>query len=158
MPSTDVALAVYSGLGYRPWKRDIQSTTGAAGLVEKYEWGYLLIGASSTLRLGSRDRLGADLQLRKAVNARLDVNFKNMFFDLVSLPLDDGTGLRLALNWRHQINEEFEFTLGPFVDLWEFDRSADIDLRRGNLILGSLHEPASQTRVIGIHFFVTKRF
>jgi len=158
MPSTDVALAVYSGLGYRSWRRDIQSTTDAAGLDEKYEWGYLLVGASSTLRLGSRDRLGADLQLRKAFNAMLGVNFKNMFYDPVSLPLDDGIGLRLALNWSHEINEGFAFTTGPFIDWWEFDRSADVELRQDNLILGSIYEPASQTRVIGIHFYLSKRF
>jgi len=153
-----VTLAVYGGLGFRYWARDIQSTASASGLDEKYDWGYFLIGISPAIGLGPRDRLGADLQLRKAFDANLDVRFKNVNYDPVSLDLDDGIGLRLALNWSHQINEDFEFTLGPFVDLWEFDRSADVDLRRDNLIVGSLYEPASLTKVYGIRFFLTKRF
>ena len=156
--SNAVTLAVYGGLGFRYWARDIQSTAGASGLYEEYEWGYTLIGISPAMRLGSNDRLGADLQLRKAFNANLDVRFKNVNFDPVSLPLDEGIGLRLALNWNHEINQDFEFTVGPFLDLWEFDRSADVDLRQGNLIVGSLYEPASLTQLFGIRFILTRRF
>ena len=156
--SNAATLAVYSGLGFRYWARDIQSTSSASGLYEEYEWGYMLIGISPAMRIGSRDRLGADLQLRKTFNANLDVRFKNVNYDPVSLPLDEGIGLRLALNWNHEINQDFEFTVGPFLDLWEFDRSADVDLRQGSLVVGSLYEPASLTKVSGIRFFLTKRF
>ena len=156
--SNAVTLAVYGGLGFRYWARDIQSTPGASGLYEEYEWGYMLIGISPAMRIGPSDRLGADLQLRKAFDANLDVRFKNANYDPVSLHLDDGIGLRLALNWNHEINEGFEFTLGPYLDLWEFEKSADVDLRQGNLTVGSVHEPASQTKVVGIRFLLTKGF
>jgi hypothetical protein len=156
--SNAATLAVYGGLGFRNWARDIQSTASASGLYEVYEWGYMLIGISPAMRIGPSDRLGADLQLRKAFNANLDVRFKNVNYDPVSLPLDDGVGLRLALNWNHEINEGFEFTLGPYLDLWEFERSADVDLRQGNMIVGSVHEPASLTKVVGIRFLLTKGF
>jgi len=156
--SNAVSLAVYGGLGFRYWERDIQSTAGASGLYEEYEWGYMLIGISPAMRIGPSDRLGADLQLRKAFDANLDVHFKNVTYDPVSLPLDDGTGLRLALNWNHELNDGFEFTLGPYLDLWEFEKSADVDLRQGNLIVGSVYEPASQTEVVGIRFSLTKTF
>lgn len=153
-----VTLAVYGGLGFRYWERDIQSTPDASGLYEEYEWGYMLIGISPAMRIGPSDRVGVDLQLRKAFDANLDVRFKNVNYDPVSLHLDDGIGLRLALNWNHDLNESFEFTLGPYVDLWEFERSADVDLRQGNLTVGSVYEPASQTKVVGIRFFLTKGF
>jgi hypothetical protein len=156
--SNAATLAVYGGLGFRYWARDIQSTADASGLYEEYEWGYMLIGISPAMRIGPTDRLGADLQLRKAFDAKLDVDFKNINYDPVSLPLDDGIGLRLALNWSHEINKGFGFTLGPFLDLWEFDRSADVDLRQGDSIVGSLYEPASLTQVIGIRFYLTKSF
>jgi hypothetical protein len=156
--SNAATLAVYGGLGFRHWARDIQSTADASGLYEEYEWGYMLIGISPAMRIGPTDRLGADLQLRKAFDAKLDVDFKNINYDPVSLPLDDGIGLRLALNWSHEINKGFGFTLGPFLDLWEFDRSADVDLRQGDSIVGSLYEPASLTQVIGIRFYLTKSF
>ena len=156
--SNAVTLAVYGGLGFRYWERDIQSTAGASGLYEEYKWGYMLIGISPAMRIGPSDRIGADLQLRKAFDANLDVHFKNVNYDPVSLPLDDGIGFRLALNWNHELNEDFEFTVGPYLDLWEFERSADVDLRQGNLIVGSVHEPASLTKVVGIRFFLTKDF
>ena len=156
--SKAVTLAIYGGLGFRYWARDIQSTAGASGLYEEYEWGYMLIGISPAMRIGPSDRLGADLQLRKAFDANLDVRFKNINYDPVSLPLDDGIGFRLALNWNHELNEGFEFTLGTYLDIWEFERSADVGLRQGSLILGSVYEPASLTKVIGIRFFLTKGF
>jgi hypothetical protein len=156
--SNTVTLAVYGGLGFRYWERDIRSTADASGLYEEYEWGYMLIGISPAMRIGPSDRIGADLQLRKAFDANLDVRFKNVNYDPVSLPLDDGIGFRLALNWNHELNEGFEFTLGPYLDFWEFDRSADVDLKQGNMTVGSVHEPASQTKIVGIRFLLTKGF
>lgn len=153
-----VILAMYGGLGFRSWGRDIRSTASASGLDEKYQWGYFLIGVSPATDLGPRDRLGVDLQFRKAFDASLDVRFKNIDYDPASLELDNGIGVRLALNWTHRFNQDFEFTLGPFVDLWEFDRSADADLRRDGSVIGSLYEPASETRVYGIRFLLTRRF
>jgi hypothetical protein len=156
--SNTVTLAVYGGLGFRYWERDIQSTAGASGLYEEYEWGYMLIGISPTRRIGPSDRIGADLQLRKAFDANLDVRFKNVNYEPVSLPLDDGISFRLALNWNHKLNDGFEFTVGPYLDLWKFERSADVDLRQGNMTVGSVHEPASLMKAVGILFFLTKGF
>jgi hypothetical protein len=151
-------LALYGGLGYRSWARDIQSIADVFGLDEEYDWGYYLVGISATADLGPRDRLGAELQFRKAFNGNLDVRFKGDIYDSAGLDLDDGDGFRLALNWGHQINENYEFTLGPYIDVWKFDRSEDVDLSRDGVTLGSLHEPASRTRAYGIRFFLTRRF
>lgn len=153
-----VSVAMYGGLGLRHWGRDIRSIASASGLDEKYRWGYVLIGISPATNLGPRDRLAADLQLRQAFDASLDVDFKNINYDPARLQLDNGIGLRFALNWTRRINEELEFILGPFVDLWEFDRSDDADLRQDNIIIGSLYEPASETTVYGIRFLLTSRF
>jgi hypothetical protein len=156
--SDAVGLAVYGGLGFRSWSRDIRSTAGASGLDESYEWSYLILGVAPAMRLGPRDRLGAGLQLRQAFDADLDVRFKNIDYDPARIALDDGIGLRLTLDWIHRIDENYEFTLGPFVDLWEFDRSDNVELKRDDMVVGSLHEPASQTRIYGIRFFLTRRF
>jgi hypothetical protein len=147
----------FVGLGLRIWDRDIRSLDDIAGLDETYEWPYLSLGIQPTFDVGPRSSLSLLLQANKAFDASLEVTFKEQRYDPVSLALDEGLGLRLVGTWTLELDQSAAVGFGPYLDLWWFDRSEPQPLTRNGILVGSVHEPQSLTRNLGLQLFIRKR-
>ncbi|MEN8166122.1 MAG: hypothetical protein ABFR65_01430 [Pseudomonadota bacterium] len=146
-----------AGGGYREWRRDILSTATASGLDETYRWGYGLLGLRGEQAFNRETRVIADLHFTRTLNPKVNVDFAGRFDD-VSLALVEETGFRarLAIDW--QLATAMTLWLAPWYEYWELGRSADAELLRNGVSIGTVFEPRSETRNAGITVGVIWRF
>ena len=81
--------AIYAGLGYYYWERNILPTGVVGGLFETYEWSYALLGGKFSLLKSSDNGLLLDVRLRRMLNATMDIDFLG-YQNLDNLELDLG--------------------------------------------------------------------
>ncbi len=138
-----------AGGGYREWRRDILPTAAASGLDETYRWGYGLLGLRGELTFNRETRVSADLHLTRTLNPKINVDFAGRFDD-VSLALGEETGFKasLAIDW--QLGTAVTLWLAPWYEYWKLGRSADAELFRNGVSIGTVFEPRSETRNAGI--------
>lgn len=141
---TGTAYALYAGLGYRVWDRDIgaaRTATGrpVSGLRERIEWGWLFGGARLNRAAGAA-RYGLDVRLLRLVRPRLSV------YDDTTLEPGERFGGRLSAHWEYALGERTALRLEPFAERWSLGRSADEPLAGG----GRVFEPRSETRNSGV--------
>jgi hypothetical protein len=141
--------AFYAGVGHRSWERDIRSTETASGLSELYRWEYAAVGAQLVSREINRATWGVDLRWQRAVDPRLDVDFRGVF-DSLQLALGQRDGVRFSVPWTKLLSERMQFVIEPFYDRWVLGRSANENLTSHGSVVGSVFEPNSVTNNRGV--------
>ncbi len=144
--------ALYAGLGYYYWERNILPIPSVAGLLETYEWSYAIIGGKISL-LKSRDNgLLIDVRLRRMLNATMEVDFLGFNnWDNLELDLGEEWSLRIGVPYMQPIDKNASFSIEPYLTTWFIGRSADKEITSGGTPVGiSAHEPRSETINLGI--------
>lgn len=150
-------VGLIAGGGYREWRRDILPTATASGLDETYSWGYGLLGLRGEQALNKDTRIVAGVQLTRTINPNIDVDFSGSFDDIsLSLGVKNGFRASLALHW--QLDTATTLWLAPWYEYWKLGRSADADLFRNGVAVGTVFEPRSETRNSGVTIGVIWRF
>jgi len=137
------------GAGYRHWCRDIHSTTTAIGLDESYRWGYGMLGLRGLQVVNSATQLVADIQVTRTIDPMVKVDFSD-HFDEASLSLREDTGLRASLTLHWQFGPSTTLRLTPWYEYWAFGGSDEMNLYRNGMVVGTVHEPRSETHNAGI--------
>lgn len=150
------SLALYAGLGYRHWQRDIRSTATAFGLDETYRWWYGSLGVRATHALGARRQLRADLQLTRTLDPDIDIDFA-AGYDSKNLALGEANGLRASLAFEQRLREGLSLFVSPWFEYWKLGRSDTELLYRNGLPVGTVFEPRSTTRNLGVNVGVRWR-
>ena len=146
--------AIYAGLGYYYWERNILPVGSVNGLFEIYEWSYALLGGKFSLLKSSKNGLLLDIRLRRMLNATMEVDFLG-YLDLDNLELDIGEewSFRVGLPYIFSISQQARFRIEPYLTTWFIGRSPDEQVTSGGIPLPILaHEPRSETTNVGISF------
>lgn len=156
------AYRLYAGIDYRRWERDIRSTSTAGGIFvvgpfEIYEWWSVHLGATAVVSAAPHREWSVDLRLTRTLNPRIHVDFHGQY-DETHLDLGERFGMRLALPWRRDLKKNGILTIEPYVESWEFGRSATQALTQGGIPVGTVFEPRSETRNLGILLALTRPF
>jgi hypothetical protein len=143
----------FVGLGYHRWNRDIATTPEAAGILEKYSWGYVGPGIRTEYQASPQFDIGFNAQLMLMLGGRIDAEFVS--------PTTGQTftgGGTLGNNLQYEIEVPMTYHLSPDpnsnnidLKLTPYYRSQDIG--RGlpfGFAGGSSLEPASNTSVYGV--------
>jgi hypothetical protein len=156
---SDTVSLEYSGtLGLRFWQRDIHSLPTVSGLNESYRWPYFGLGIKPAVQLSPSQSLSLSLFAGYTYASSLEVEFKDNVYDPAELSLDNGFLLRIEAAWAHAFDETFSVELGPYLELWRFDRSNTATLKRDGSPVGTLFEPANTTRSAGARLCIIKSF
>lgn len=142
---------LYGGVGYRHWERNIRSIPGVTGLLEDYDWWYALAGVGGSYQTGQRSQWAIDLQLTRPLNARLKVDLTSDF-DKKELDLRERTGARLSLDWTYALTKLRSIRSTVYAEWWDLDRSDTEPLFRNRVYAGTIAEPESETRSVGVSF------
>jgi hypothetical protein len=146
--------AIYAGLGYYYWERNILPTGNVSGLFETYEWSYALLGGKFSLLKSSNNGLLLDVRLRRMLDATMEVDFLG-YQNLDNLELDIGEewSLRVALPYIMTIDQHARFSIEPYLTTWFIGRSPDEQITSGGVPIGiTAYEPRSETTNVGISF------
>jgi hypothetical protein len=149
--------AVYAGLGYHRWQRDIRPTENINGLFEIYDWGYGMLGMKGFIYKSGNWEGGIDLRLIHTIFPKVVVNFKGNYDD-AHLNLGERFGARLSLPWGYRFNQDTAFTFEPYMEGWNLGRSPTKPLTRNGALAGSVFEPRSETRNYGLTVGVARNF
>lgn len=153
----DRRLSLYAGPGYRHWQRDIRSTPTAFGLDETYRWWYASVGLRAESKVTEGLSFQADLQLRRTFNPSVDVHFK-IGYDDVTLDLGEANGARAAFTLESRVDRNVRVFVTPWFEYWKLGRSTEIVLTQNGVPVGSVFEPRSRTRNLGINAGVRWQF
>jgi hypothetical protein len=139
----------YGGLGYRDWKRNIQSIPTESGSRETYTWWYGLLGGRGFYAAGCCTTWLAELQFMRPLDPEMEINFKE---DLDDTRLDLGSewGLRLSFAWQYKLPTGWRMEVVTFYTAWDIGRSNTRPLKQNGVVVGSVFEPRSETRNYGI--------
>ncbi|VAW86058.1 hypothetical protein MNBD_GAMMA16-1674 [hydrothermal vent metagenome] len=154
-----ISSTLYGGLGYRHWRRDIQSTPTASGLLEFYQWPYWILGTTAGYHLGPKTSVQFDIQITRPIDPSMVVHFKNINLDSSELELGANLGGRIALTWNQKITQQLSISLEPYHQRWDLERSAAEPLKfNGIMVGGSVAQPRSETRNSGLNFTIIYNF
>jgi hypothetical protein len=154
--------AVYAGLGYRGWNRDISpSRTGSGlyvlGATEYYETGYGMLGAKAATGPENSQWM-LDLRVLHTIEPKVHVA-AGSFGDALTLSLGARTSGAIALGWRTRRATGTVLGAEAFVEQWKFGRSAPAIQTRGGAPTGFVvYEPESETRSYGLRAVLTGAF
>jgi hypothetical protein len=152
-------LAGYAGMGYRDWRRDIQSTT-LFGEIEEYRWWYASLGLRGQHSIDPQNRVGLDIRWLRPLSPQLDVQFKGPYDD-IELEPRAANGMRLSLEVEHDLASGLSVWLSTWFEYWKLDASPAVTLRQnGTAVVPAqfASEPQSQTRNAGITVGLVSRF
>ena len=147
--------AVYAGLGYHYWERNILPTSTVAGLLETYEWSYALLGAKFSFLKSAQNGLLLDLRVRRMLDATMEVDFLGfMNWDNVTLNLGEDWSYRVGLPYILSLNQNASLTIEPYLSTWFINRSNSQEITSDGVPLSPVrlvvHEPRSETTNVGI--------
>lgn len=154
--------AIYAGLGYNRWVRDIQSTRTSnglfvQGLLETYSWWTAAAGGRMSLHRSGPVEWEVDARLFHAVDAEVDVDSHGLF-DRVTLEPKERPGFRIAFPWHYARSDGLSFVVEPWMEYFEFGESDRKTLRVGGAPVGTAVEPRSETRNLGLSAGFVARF
>lgn len=141
--------ALLAGLGYRYWQRDINSTRTALGVVETYTWWYAQLGWRGIYQASTRGTWLAGVKLVQPIRAEIDIDFINALDD-TTLPLGEETGLQLDLTYQLRLAKNWRLDVAAFYSAWDIGRSREATLRQNGAAVGTVFEPESETRSVGM--------
>ena len=157
MPTQFPRYALYGGVGYHQWQRDIKSTPSVIGLFETYKWWYGFIGAKGELFKQEHSDWLLDIRVTQPIRPKIVIDFQGAYAVSPELNLGERPGIRVALPWRFHQKEGTTLTIEPYFEQWNLGRSADSSFRSGSLTL-TVHEPESETKNTGIRFLWRRVF
>ena len=149
--------ALYGGVGYHQWQRDIKSTPSVGGLFETYKWWYGFIGAKAELFKQERSDWLLDIRVTQPIRPKIVIDFQGAYAVSPELNLGERPGIRVALPWRFNQKEGTTLIIEPYFEQWNLGRSADSSFRSGSLTL-TVHEPESETKNTGIRVLWRRAF
>jgi hypothetical protein len=159
---TNPEITLYGGFGYTDWTRDIQPTTTAggqpvAGLLENYYWWSGFVGSRLEMAAQPGVRFGAEVRLMRIIAPELEINFGGLYDD-ASLDLGEDWGMRLVLPARFRVTATSWLIVEPWIEQWEFGRSATATLTRNGTPAGTVFEPASETGNFGVSLLLSREW
>ena len=157
-----IPLALYGGIGYRYWERDIRPTRTAAGqavdgLSEIYRWRYVFLGGRTVLYDFGASRWQLDLRVFRPYRPTIEVDQQGRN-DTVILDLGEHTGWRVSFPWEYRTGERTRLVLEPYAEGWDLGRSPTETLTRNGVPVGTVYELRSVTRNVGLNIGVQRFF
>lgn len=157
---------LYGGIGYRYWRRDIQSIGNVSGILEHYKWFYGMLGLKSRLLKDYNSELSFDVRITHMLKANMDIDFKGFsatgFASLDDKTVDLGkkTNFRISIPWRIKIENSYTWLIEPYFEQWDIGKSNVVNLTEsGTLVvlpecggICGVLEPRSETRNFGVNF------
>jgi len=159
----------YLHLGRRVWNRDIQSTSGAQGIFERYRWSEAGVGVRHIWPQsfwGRRWRHEIAATLFAVVDGEIFVELSELetggaTWDDKTLDLGDAGGLRVRYAATRALGSGFTLRIAPYIAAWEFGRSnsetvtadgqpADCRPNESGFQGCSVVEPRSESQRIGV--------
>lgn len=160
--------ALYAGLGYHYWERNILPTGTVAGLLETYEWSYALLGMKLSFLKSSQNGLLLDFRIRRMLDATMDIDFLGFTdingnqWDNTTLNLGEDWSYRLGLPYIMSLSQNASLTLEPYISTWFIQRSNTRELTNSGAPLQVerlvIHEPQSETTNVGISIRYLRQF
>ncbi len=150
---------LYLGVAQHYWKRDIQPTHTAngapvLGLLERYQWRQLNIGANTMLLSTERSRWLLDVRLMRVVNPQVTVFYSGLYDD-ARLALGAHWGTRVSLPWSYSLGQSTTLRVEPYVESYKLGRSATVTLTNQGVPVGNVFEPNSVSNnfglLVGVH-------
>jgi len=156
---------LFGGLGYHYWYRDILNSTAVdgspvAGLLEEYQWAYVLAGGALRLWQSGRHEVHVEGRYRRMLFGTMAVDFKGyQGYDDTDVVLATEDGLRLALRWRWELPSGRAILFEPWYATWNLGRSNLAAVTRNGTPVGvPILEPRSETRNAGLRVSYRWRF
>ena len=153
----------YLGFAYHYWNRDILPTQTASGryvsgLNEIYRWYSFDLGilAMATTHVPGL-RIGLDVrgfQIKRPTMELMPANG----YDGTTLALGEERGWYLGLPIDYSLNGSTALRVELYAETWGFGRSATQKLTSGGVVVGSVYEPQSETRVYGLVIGLNRQF
>lgn len=152
--------ALYGGLGYHYWERNILPTGTVAGLLETYKWSYALLGVKLSFLKSEKNGLLLDIRLRRMLDATMDIDFLGFVdingnqWDNTTLNLGEDWSYRVGLPYVLSLSQNASLTIEPYISTWFIQRSNTQELTSDGQPLQVqrlvIHEPQSETTNVGI--------
>jgi hypothetical protein len=149
--------ALYGGLGYRYWRRDIRPTmltngTPVAGLLETYQWKYGLLGFKANFNQSDIVHWKIDVRLIRTIDPAIEADFQGFGrFDNTRLELGEKYGTHINMSWNYSFSKTQSFEIVPFYEQWDLGPSPEKTVTSNGVPVGTrIFEPRSETRNIGI--------
>jgi hypothetical protein len=153
----------YAGAGWHYWDRDIRSTrtsggTYVYGLREVYRWYSIELGLRAMVDTAVESlRVGLDLRGLRIVRPTMDFDGAGLY-DRATLSLGERNGWRVAVPLEYSLGPAATLRAELYAERWEFGRSATQNLTSGGVVVGTVHEPRSESRMIGLTLGAVFRF
>jgi hypothetical protein len=150
-------LSPYAGLGYRDWKRGVDSLPDYQ---EDYSWWYVAAGINLAYRF---DRLviAPDVALVYPFSSRMTTNVAGTV-DEASFDIKARLGFRVEVPVSYEISQDKDmmiFVFGtPFYQRWEFGASDPVTLTQAGTPVATAIEPESTTDMYGFRVGVGLNF
>ncbi|MDT8383552.1 MAG: hypothetical protein RRB22_03985 [Gammaproteobacteria bacterium] len=150
-PLSQYDVMLIGGVGQRVWRRDIRATNITSSLLEVYRWQYWMLGASAPLWKSGQWSAGIDVRWLRPIQPTMSVHLVG--YDDIQLDLRSRDSARIGFPIR--IAAQKEWILTPYWEWWQLGRSMDKALTvNGVPTATTVHEPRSDTRIVGITFSV----
>lgn len=147
---------LYNAWSYRRWDRDIQGRDNVRGLFEVYDWWEAALGVLWPYRPTARREWRLDAALVYTIAPSLEVQLAG--FDDTVLDLGERIGFRFQAQHTWWRDHRTGYTLGGFVEAWDFGRSRTEPLTQNGVPVGTAFEPRSESRHWGARLSITQRF
>ena len=142
-------MSILAGIGYREWRRDINSTRLTPSLLEIYRWKYWTLGTSVTFFQKRRRSAGVDIRLLRPIKPTLDVKFPS--FDEITLDLGINDSARVEFFYHFVSRNDQQWTISPYWEYWYMGRSPNKGLtNNGVATVNVAWEPRSDTKILGV--------
>ncbi len=149
--------ALYFGLGFREWQRDILPTNAVLGLFETYYWYYGFIGGRVQLLGKEKWAVWLDGRFTRPINPIMNICLLN--YDCADLSLGVNLSGRVSLPIYYQLRANSKLIVEPYFESWDFGRSPNETLTINGMPVGAtIYEPRSETRNIGITISISSQF
>lgn len=156
--------ALYTGLGYRYWYRNIHSGRDingnpVAGLLEEYYWPYLLLGYQANLIKDEGLEVGIDFRYTRMLSAKMDIDFLGYCnYDNASVNLGNRNGWRFSLPIKKKQRHNSTFFITPYYEIIDIGKSNTVYLSRNGALVDcdtngffdAVYEPRSETKNFGV--------
>jgi hypothetical protein len=156
--------AIFGGLGWRRWTRDIQDALTpqpVSGFTEVYRWGELELGARWKFLERPRWSWDVDARIVRTYWAEIAIDLSK-FGDQPSNPTSDlgsKTGWRVGSTFRHDLNPNGLFVVvSGWAEGYAFGKSDEVIVFDPALGLITVHEPDSKTTNLGLEVGVGGKF
>jgi hypothetical protein len=143
------SLRVIEGLGFREWRRDIQSTGPVLGLYEIYRWRYLMLGVEADVFHSGPWKASFDVRLTRPVHPTIEIEAPGYDPFTLELGAHYGMNLRFPVEYRFAARQSIVIT--PYWQTWKLGHSNHKRLYANGVPTPyTAQEPDSETVIFGV--------